>query len=249
VNLLKLLYQPLLMNKKDKKKKPIDNEMINFYDYDEINEFMPKTHNPNFDQHHLKLPFYMLICASSGSGKTVVLLNMIQRLSDTFTHIYICTEAREALYDLLQKKIPKGLTVVYKISDLPSMEELEKTKDTQKLICFDDKQFSKSEYIPTLFKRGRKLNVSTVFLAQSFFDTPKFIRKQIHYLILLNINGKRDLDSILRSYNFGDVSPEQLLEMFKMSTKDDFNFLKINTQEKNLNKKISHNFLEYFQIE
>ena len=65
------------MDKKKHKKK--DNDIINYY------EKIPKKyknnyHNPNYEKHLINLPFRVLINGSSGSGKTMIALNIIQKL-------------------------------------------------------------------------------------------------------------------------------------------------------------------------
>lgn len=228
--------------------KIINNEIINFYTHPDIDN--PDYPNPNFHLNQMKTPMYTLICASSGSGKTNMLMNLINRFDNTFSHIYIVNQEHEPLYDLLQKKIKKGLTITTKISDLPTFEEFGKNKDEQKLLILDDQLFSKNDgYINTLFKRGRKLGISTIFITQSFYDTSKFIRKQIHYLILLSVSGKKDLDAILRTYNFGDIDDNILRQIFKDATHEHLNFLKIDVRNRNLNKKFSKNFTEFYELE
>ena len=223
------------------------NNIVNFYQHKEIEKH--DYPNPHFEDHQFKIPFYALVCAPSGSGKSNFTLNLIQRMDKTFSHIYILTVESEPLYELLQKKIKKGLTICYKLADMPSLNDLAKNKAESKLIIIDDMQFSKAEYIPTLYARGRKMGVSTMFLAQSFYNTDRFIRKQLHYLILLNINGKRDINAILSTYNFGDIDPNQLIQIFKHATKEKFHFLKINITEMDINKKFSHNFSDYYTLE
>jgi hypothetical protein len=58
-----------------KKPKEKANEIINFYD------IIPKRYlddidNPNFELHHIDLPFRMCVVAPSGSGKTNFVLNL-----------------------------------------------------------------------------------------------------------------------------------------------------------------------------
>jgi len=234
--------------KKDKKLgvKPT-NEIINFYEHPDIEK--DEYPNPGYELHQLKTPFYMLICASSGSGKTNALMNLLQRFDNTFEHIYIVNQEHEPLYDLLQQKVKKGLTVTTKFSDLPTFEQFGKDKEHQKLIILDDQLFGKHEdYINTLFKRGRKLGISTIFITQSFYDTAKFLRKQIHYLILLSIGGKRDLNAILKTYSFGDIDDQALIEIFKDATNKHLDFLKIAIRERDINKKFSKNFLDFYTL-
>ena len=236
------------MPPKRKPKAPIDNEVENFYENPDIE--LPQYPNPGLDKHQIKLPAYILINASSGSGKTNMLLNLLKRMDNTFSHIYIVNQEQEPLYDLLQKKIKKGLTITTRINDLPTMSEFAKTKNEQKLIIFDDQLFGKHDtFIKDLFKMGRKVGVSTVFLSQSFYDTDKFIRKQIMYLILLSIGGKRDLDMILRTYGFGDVDDDTLRKIFKSATQKHMDFLKIDVRNRDINRKFSRNFTEFYTID
>lgn len=225
-----------------------NNDVINFYEKDELQALMPKFKNPGFDSHGLPLPFYGLICAQSGAGKSNLLLNIIQRSDNTYSHIYIVNQQREEIYDYLEKKIKKGLTIVQSLNDLPSLSDLEKDKSNPKLFIFDDMNLVKNQdYIISMYKRGRKLACSVLYLCQSYFATPIFIRKNVQFLFLLSISGKKDLKMILETFN--DVEPEQLMAMYKESTKKHLDFFKIHTVSRDPNKRYSHNFTDYFQLE
>lgn len=225
-----------------------NNDVINFYEKKELQELMPKHPNPGFESHGLPLPFYGLICAQSGAGKSNLLLNIIQRSDNTYSHIYIVNQQREEIYEYLEKKVKKGLTIVQSLNDLPSFADLEKDKMNTKLFIFDDMNLVKNQdYIITMYKRGRKISASVLYLCQSYFATPIFIRKNIQFLFLLSISGKKDLKMILETFN--DVEPEQLMAMYKVATKKHLDFFKIHTVCRDLNRKYAHNFLGYFQIE
>ena len=77
------------------------NGMVDFY------KSMPKklllqSHNPNFKDHKLNLPFRMLIIGGSGAGNTRTLLNLIRVMNGTFNNIHIITKKKdESLYDYL----------------------------------------------------------------------------------------------------------------------------------------------------
>ena len=54
--------------------------MENFYKRKELRKYLPKVDNPNVHLHQLdKLPFRMIVCAPSGSGKSNFLLNLIDK--------------------------------------------------------------------------------------------------------------------------------------------------------------------------
>ena len=47
--------------------------------------------------------------------------------------------------------------------------------------------------VTELFIRGRKLNVSTVFITQSYFKVPKYVRLNSTHFFILKIPNKREL--------------------------------------------------------
>jgi hypothetical protein len=103
------------------------------------------------------------------------------------------------------------------------------------------------DYIDTLYKRGRKIGASCIYISQSFFDTPLFLRKQLHYLILLKISGDRELKTILSNYQLG-VSQDKLLQIYKNATSTPLSFLKIDLKTSDQDKKFSKNFTEFYDV-
>lgn len=233
-----------------KKKTIIGNNIQNFYEHPDAKEFLIDYPNPNFKLNQMKTPFMTAIVAGNGAGKTNMLINLLKRFDNTFIHIYICNQEEETLYDFLKKMIPKGLTITHKISDLPSFEELGKDKQKQKLFIFDDLVGTKNQdYIQTLYKRGRKVGCSSIYISQTYFDILPFIRKNLHYLFLLSIGGKNDLNLILRTYATGGIEPEELLEIYQDAVKQKLNFFKIDIRNQDINRKFSKNFTEFYNIE
>ena len=70
----------------------------------------------------------------------------------------------------------------------------------QTLIIFDDfiTDMKKHPIISEYFIRGIKRGCSIMFLSQSNYGTPKIIRQNINYLVILKLGGTRDMNSILR---------------------------------------------------
>ena len=119
----------------------------------------------------------------------------------------------------------------------------------QTLIIFDDMvtDISKHTTIQEWFIRGRKKNASIMFLSQSYYSTPKIIRQNVNYLVVLKLGGTRDVNSILRECSIG-LTKEQLLFMYNDATKKKFDVFIINL-DKSGNQRYRMNFLEYFIIE
>ena len=75
-------------------------------------------------------------------------------------------------------------------------------KERKKLIIFDDvivDMLSNKRLTTTateLFIRGRKLNISLVFITQSYFAVPKNIRLNSKHNFIMKIPNKRELQQI-----------------------------------------------------
>jgi hypothetical protein len=231
-----------------KKNNKISNDIINFYENDEVKKLNIDHPNPNFELNQMKLSMMMLLIGATGAGKTNCLLNILKRFDNTFSHIYICNQEQEPLYEFLKIKLKDKITIVQKLSDLPDLKTLGQSKTEQKLFVFDDMVKVKDQtYIDTLFLRGRKMSCNCIYISQSFFDTPLFLRKQLHYLILLKISGDRDLKLILSNYQLG-VTQDKLLELYKNATSTPMSFLKIDIRTGDENKKFSKNFTEFYDL-
>ena len=65
------------------------------------------------------------------------------------------------------------------------------------MIVFDDMITQKiPPTVSELFIRGRKLNISLVFITQSYFRTPKEIRLNCTHYFLMSIPNKQELQKI-----------------------------------------------------
>ena len=132
-------------------------------------------------------PFRMLIIGPSGSGKTNTLLHLINNLHPS-DKIYLYTkDIHEPKYEyLINKREQTGIKnlnnpkAFIEYSDdmddvLDDINIYNKNRDKKVLIAFDDmiadieynKNFKK--LIEELFYRARKINVSIVFITQSYF--------------------------------------------------------------------------------
>jgi hypothetical protein len=225
--------------------------MENFYNKKEVKKYCSKTENPNYDVHHFDTPFRSLVVAPSGSGKSNFITNLITLFckgKGTYDNIYIfCKCKDEPLYRYLADK-SKGLIEVFEnLEKLPALNDLNACKQT--LIIFDDMvtDIKKHPIISEYFIRGRKKGASIMFLSQSYYNTPKIIRQNVNYVVILKLGGTRDINSLLREVSIG-LTKEQLLEMYKEATKIKFDVMIINL-EKSGNERYRKNFLQYFEIE
>ena len=139
-------------------------------------------------------PFRMLIIGPSGSGKTNTLLHLINNLH-LIDKIYLyAKDIQETKYEYLIDKREQArvknlndLHAFMEYSDdmndvLDHINNYNKNRDKKVLIVFDDMiadiEYNKNfeRIIKELFYRGRKINVSIVFIMQSYFRALKNAR-------------------------------------------------------------------------
>ena len=100
------------------------------------------------------------------------------------------------------------------------------------LIVFDDmiadimtnKKFQ--SIIKELFIRCRKINISLVFITQSYFSVPKDVRLNSTHCLIMKINNKRELQTIAINHS-ADIDYKDFIKMYKECTKEPYNFLAI----------------------
>ena len=100
----------------------------------------------------------------------------------------------------------------------------------KKLIVFDDmiadimtnRRFQ--AIIKELFIRCRKLNISLVFITQSYFYVPKDVRLNTTHYFIMKINDKRELQNIVRNHS-ADFDYKDFRKIYRECTKEAFNFL------------------------
>ena len=179
--------------------------MINL---DSITNENNKEHNekwPYIPDH----PYRILIIGGSGSGKTNALLNLIIEQND-IDKIYLpAKDLSEPKYEFLIKK--REDAGIKHFNDTEAFIECSNTMDDvyenidnynpsrkrKILIVFDDmiadimtnKKFQ--AIIKELFIRCRKLNISLVFITQSYFSVPKDVRLNSTHYLIMKINNKR----------------------------------------------------------
>jgi hypothetical protein len=68
--------------------------------YKKAKKYTQKVHNPSYGKtHEFNLHFRLLICGGSGTKKTHTLIELIHRMSGTFSRLVLCVRsADEPLY-------------------------------------------------------------------------------------------------------------------------------------------------------
>ena len=77
-----------------------------------------------------------------------------------------------------------------------------------------------------LFIRCRKLNISLVFMTQSYCSVPKETRLSSTHYLIMKINNRKDLQQIAIDHS-ADIDYKDFLKIYRNSTKEPYSFLTI----------------------
>jgi len=118
------------------------------------------------------------------------------------------------------------------------------------LVCWDDLVLSKNlQPVEEYYMRARKKSCSVIFLSQSYYDIPKFIRKNSTYLVLLDLGGsKREKTAIMNEWS-GDLDKDELNAVFTDATSVKLRPLIITGGKVERNKKYRRGFLDYYNLD
>ena len=118
---------------------------------------------------------------------------------------------------------------------LDDINNYNKNRDKKVLIVFDDIiadiEYSKNfkRIIKELFYRARKINVSIIFITQSYFRALKDARLNSMHYILMKIGNKKELKSITEEKS-GHLDYKDILKMYNYCTREPYSFMTIDAR-------------------
>ena len=72
--------------------------------------------------------------------------------------------------------------------------------------------------IKEFFIRCRKVNISLVFITQSYFSVPKDVRLNSTHYLIMKINNKRELQNIAINHS-ADIDYQDFIKIYRERTK------------------------------
>ena len=192
-------------------------------------------------------PFRMLIIGQSSSGKTNTLFHLINNFHPIDKIYLYAKDTDEKKYQyLINKREQAGIknlndphAFIEYSSDMndviDDINNCNKNRDKKVLIIFDDMiaDIMRSEkfkaIVKELFIRCRKLNISIVFITQSYFRTPKDARLNSTHYILMKIVNKKELKSIAEE-NSGHLDFKDFLKIYNDCSKEPYSFILVDTR-------------------
>ena len=212
--------------------------MINFDHYTHENKIEHNLNWPYIPDH----PYRILIVGGSGSGKTNALLNLINNQPDIDNIYLYAKDPYQTKYQyLINKREKVGLDhfddpkAFMEYSDdmqdvYKNIEDYNPIKKRKVLIVFDDmiadmvNTKKLNPIVTELFISGRKINISIVFITQSYFKVPKDVRLNSTHFFILKIPNKRELQQIALNHS-SDIDFKDFMKTYKKYTAKPYSFL------------------------
>ena len=202
--------------------------MINFDDIVSENKTVHNKNWPSIPDH----PYRILIIGGLGSGKTNALINLINEQND-INKIYLSPrDLSETKYEyLIKKREDVGIKHLNNpnafIECLNTMDDFydiindyNSNRRRKILIVFNDmiqdimtnKKFQ--GIIKELLIRCRKLNISFVFITQSYFSVPKDVRLNWTHYLIMKINNRKELQNIAINHS-ADIDYKDSMKIYR----------------------------------
>ena len=212
--------------------------MINFDNYVNENKTERNKNWPYIPDH----PYKILITGGSGSGKTNLLLNLIENQPDISKIYLYAKDPHESKYQyLINKREGVGINhfndpkaFIEYSNDMhdvyKNIDEYNPNKENMILIVFDDMipdmiHNKKLILVVTeLFIRGRKLTISLVFVAQSYFKVLNDVRLNTSHFFIAKIPNKRELQQIAINHS-SDFNTKDFTNIYRKCTDEPYSFL------------------------
>ena len=114
------------------------------------------------------------------------------------------------------------------------IDEYDIDKEGKILVAFDDmiadmiNNKKLNSTVTELFIKRRKLNISLVFITQSYFKVPKDVRLNTTHFFIMKIPNKRELQQIAINHS-SDINTKDFANIYRKCTDEPYSFLVIDT--------------------
>ena len=115
-----------------------------------------------------------------------------------------------------------------------NIDKYNPNKENKVMIVFDDmiadmiSNKKLNSIVTELFIRCRKLNISLVFVSQSYFKVPKDVRLNTTHFFIMKIPNKREFMQIAINH-LSDINAKYFIEIYRKCTDKPYSFLVIDT--------------------
>ena len=228
--------------------------------------------------HVPKVPLRMILLAPSGSGKTVLLSNLILNIyRGCFERIFVFSPSIDI--DKTWEPVKKYQTDTMRASEkgkeklyfdhynpadleniietqhkiIKMMKAAKRTKLFSVLVVIDDFAddpiFTRqSKLLHSLFTRGRHNSISTIVSTQKFASIHPIVRVNAVALIVYRLRNNKEVESFLEEVS-GLTGKKELLAIYKAATDDEYSFLYVNLAARKVSEMFYKNFTGRIELE
>jgi hypothetical protein len=185
-----------------------------------------------------QFPFNLIAVGPTGSGKTNSIVDLIVSKLYFDDLFIIAGDLQDDYYIFLEEYInslPKKSNKNIYLTDDINFDADNLDREKQNIVIVDDKITEKDQSsIEDLFTRIRKLGGSIIYISQSYYDIPKIIRDNTHYVYLFKLKNTDTAYRILKNYCCGFL--EEAKTVYHDIHRDKFNFMMIDDKDNNIRK-------------
>lgn len=217
----------------------------------------------------IKFPNKVLLCGSTGTGKSVVLHNILEKMYKNFydklyffsvnsnyeeDNLTLAERNPKTSVELIDTDYIEKITKIW--NDIYEDQNIRKNKKRKlKKYCFvfDDlitnKKFMKSKAVADLYIMGRKYNCQIFSLTQKYKAVPLLHRLNTQNLIIFNDQGPNEVKKLAEEMSSGAYGYKFIQNIFSNTlSKIPYSFLHID-RTKPINKRFMLNFQSHFSKE
>lgn len=212
---------------------------------DDPNEFLTAKH-----------PFRSIIIGRSGSGKTILTMNLLLKYLKYDCLYVVCSTIRlQPKYDLivdLAELFPSKFRLFESMSTF-HLKNVNKNK--RNIVLLDDIQElddSNLRKVNELYVKGRHHNISVIWNGQNYYKTPIRARGSANLFVFFKLNSSRELGRI-HSEVCSDLSKEAFIKLFREATDEQegdenskFGCLVIDSEQKENYLRYRRNFKQLY---
>ena len=182
----------------------------------------------------------VLLIGKRGSGKSVLLKNMLSYYGKTFSKIYACSGTEEVNQFYTKSGLIPPNCVFENYSEEWGVELISQMKAANRGVelhqqrkvllilddCIADTNFHQSKTLKNMFANGRHYSLSLIITTQHLHSVSPLQRGNCDYCFIGQQNNE-SIEILCSTYLSGKITKKQFIELYDNSTLD-YNFFAIN---------------------
>ena len=204
---------------------------------------------------HFLLPnCHYMIVGGSGTGKTTCCLNMLLRWMNPDNITLYTLNANQGKYRLLEdffntlQGVTENKEQLFEILDPEDVVPIEDIDDTNtKVVVFDDIKIDGKHMKPIeeYFSLSRNKKCNCIYLTQSYYNTPKYIRRNTRAFCLFPGLDNKDITSIANDQR-NSITREEFEDIYRAATEEPFSFMLVDKTSKHIPEMYRKNFDNFY---